>query len=75
MKHQDPQYKCEEISDCSYSGQTLVEKRNFPDVNTTANDLNTIEDSVSDLENDEEGGDDRDDTELLAVQSRWCCFM
>ena len=74
MKHQNPQYKCE-ISDCSYSGQTLVEKRNFPDVNTTTNDLNTIEDSVSDIENDEEGGDERDDTELLPVQSSWCCFM
>ena len=70
MKHQNPQYKCEEISDCSYSGQTLIEKRNFPDVNSTANDLTTIE----------EGGEfvlyiERDDTGLLLVQSSWCCFM
>ena len=53
MKHQDHQYKCDRISDCSYSGQTLIEKRNFPDVSSTANDLNTIEVS----ESDEEGGD------------------
>ena len=25
-------HKCEKISDCSYSGKTLVEKRMFPDV-------------------------------------------
>ena len=30
MRHQD--HKCEKISDCSYSGKTLVEKRMFPDV-------------------------------------------
>ena len=32
LKHQHTDYKCEMISDCSYSGKTLVEKRMFPDV-------------------------------------------
>ena len=30
LRHTD--HKCEKISDCSYSGKTLVEKRMFPDV-------------------------------------------
>ena len=32
MRHQHTDHKCERISDCSYSGKTLVEKRLFPDV-------------------------------------------
>ena len=32
MRHQHTDHKCEKISDCSYSGKTLVEKRLFPDV-------------------------------------------
>ena len=32
MRHQHTNHKCEEISDCSYSGKTLVEKRLFPEV-------------------------------------------
>ena len=32
MRHQHTDHKCEMISDCSYSGKTLVEKRLFPDV-------------------------------------------
>ena len=32
MRHQHTDHKCEKISDCSYSGKTLVEKRMFPDV-------------------------------------------
>ena len=32
MRHQHTDHKCELISDCSYSGKTLVEKRLFPDV-------------------------------------------
>ena len=32
MKHQHTDHKCEEISDCSYSSKTLVEKRLFPEV-------------------------------------------
>ena len=32
MRHQHTDHKCELISDCSYSGKTLVEKRQFPDV-------------------------------------------
>ena len=31
MRHQHTEYKCK-ISDCSYSGKTLVEKRLFPEV-------------------------------------------
>ena len=32
MRHQHTDHKCEKISDCSYSGKTLVEKRLFPEV-------------------------------------------
>ena len=32
MRHQHTDHKCDRISDCSYSGKTLVEKRLFPDV-------------------------------------------
>ena len=32
MRHQHTDHKCDLISDCSYSGKTLVEKRLFPDV-------------------------------------------
>ena len=32
MRHQHTDHTCEKISDCSYSGKTLVEKRLFPDV-------------------------------------------
>ena len=32
MRHQRTDHKCETISDCSYSGKTLVEKRLFPEV-------------------------------------------
>ena len=32
MRHQHTDHKCELISDCSYSGKTLVEKRLFPEV-------------------------------------------
>ena len=32
MRHQHTDHKCEEISDCSYYGKTLVEKRLFPEV-------------------------------------------
>ena len=32
LRHTDHNHKCERISDCSYSGKTLVEKRMFPDV-------------------------------------------
>ena len=32
MRHQHTDHKCEKISDCSYSGKTLVEKRMFPEV-------------------------------------------
>ena len=32
MRHQHTDHKCKMISDCSYSGKTLVEKRMFPDV-------------------------------------------
>ena len=32
MRHQHTDHKCEMISDCSYSGKTLVEKRLFPEV-------------------------------------------
>ena len=32
MRHQQSDHNCEEISDCSYSGKTLVEKRMFPEV-------------------------------------------
>ena len=32
MRHQLTNHKCEIISDCSYSGKTLVEKRLFPEV-------------------------------------------
>ena len=32
MRHEHTDHKCEMISDCSYSGKTLVEKRLFPDV-------------------------------------------
>ena len=32
LRHQNTDHKCEKISDCSYSGKTLVEKRMFPDV-------------------------------------------
>ena len=32
LRHKHRDHKCEKISDCSYSGKTLVEKRMFPDV-------------------------------------------
>ena len=32
MRHQHTDHKCDMISDCSYSGKTLVEKRLFPEV-------------------------------------------
>ena len=32
MRHQHTDHKCETISDCSYSGKNLVEKRLFSEV-------------------------------------------
>ena len=35
-------HKCEKISDCSYSGKTLVEKRMFPDVEKIDKEFDTF---------------------------------
>ena len=40
MRHQHTDHKCEMISDCSYSGKTLVEKRLFPDVEKIDQEFN-----------------------------------
>ena len=32
LRHKHSDHKCEKISDCSYYGKTLVEKRRFPEV-------------------------------------------
>ena len=40
--------QCEEISDCSYTGQTLLQKRNINNVNQL--DLNTAAEEESHLE-------------------------
>ena len=39
MRHQHTDHKCDLISDCSYSGKTLVEKRLFPEVMEVDNEF------------------------------------
>ena len=45
MRHQHTDHKCEEISDCSYSGKTLVEKRLFPEVMEIDKDFDPFQQS------------------------------
>ena len=52
MKHQPKDHKCDLISDCLYSGKTLVEKRHFPDV-TKIDNKEPLEPKGSKLSKDE----------------------
>ena len=52
MKHQPKDHKCDLISDCLYSGKTLVEKRHFPDV-TKIDNKDPLEPKGSKLSTDE----------------------